>query len=639
MKTLLLSLLFFTFLSPSLLPQEEGIPNSLTPRGEVSQEYRWSVEDLYPSVEAWEKEFNTLPERFSQIVELAKEWTSSPSRMADFLEKRSRLDIVVSRLYCYASFLKDTDLGDTQAQRMIGRLQSETIEQERRLSFMEPDVLRLSSEKVQEYLRVEPRLLPYRRMLDRILKARAHILPTEQEEITRLASLFSDVSERVSSLLNDLEIPPATVTLKDGKNLVLTGAAYQFYRGTPVREDRRLVLESYWKNKKSYENTFAALLDGEMKHRSFFAKTHGYENNLEAALQPNTVDTKVYTHLIEQVHNNLQPLHRYLRLKRELLNLSHLHYYDLYASSVPSASKTYTYEQAKTTLLKAFVPLGKEYTSTVRKAFDERWIDVYPNKGKQTGLYSNGGAYEVHPYILMNFNGTYGLMNGLAHELGHTLHSYLSNTNQPYPTSRYPTFLAEVASTFNENLLLDHLLKTEQDDLFKLNLLDGYLDNLRSTIYRQTLFAEFELFMNDQVEKGETLTAKELNQKYLELTKTFYGEDQGVMVIDPFIENEWGSIPHFFMNYYVYQYSTGLISSLALSESVLTGGEKQRQIYLNFLKSGSVNDPLEALKIAGVDITSPATYTRAFKRYATLLDEMERLVKKLKVAGKLSPIP
>ncbi|MCX6272887.1 MAG: oligoendopeptidase F family protein, partial [Bacteroidetes bacterium] len=329
-----------------------------------------------------------------------------------------------------------------------------------------------------------------------------------------------------------------------------------------------------------------------------------------------------------------EPLWRYLKLKKVLLGLPVMKYDDIYASAVKSVDKKYTYEEACNIILEAMKPMGPEYIEVLKKAFSERWVDIYPNKGKESGAYSSG-LFGVHPYIKMNFNGDYNSVSTLAHELGHSVHSYFSDKYQEYTNSNYPTFLAEIASTFNENMLMNYLLKNEKDDMFKLYILDSYLDGVRGTIFRQTLFAEFELLMHQRVEQGQSLTPDWLNENYLRLTREFYGHDNGVMEVGDYIQNEWSSIPHFYMNYYVFQYSTGLIASMALSDKVLNQDITARDKYLAMLKSGGKDYPLNLLKLAGVDMTTPEPTIAAMHNFERLVGEMEKLVEKLKKEGKI----
>jgi oligoendopeptidase F len=485
-----------------------------------------------------------------------------------------------------------------------------------------------------QYLQKEPGLKPYVFSIERILRTKAHILPADQEKIYSYSGLFSGTPAKAAGILNNVEIPSPGITLSNGKKITLNLANYVRYRSVKNRSDRALVMKTYWKNHKKFENTFAALLDGAMKQHLFNARIHKYSDTLEARLSQNNIDPRVYQKLIRSVRENLGPLHRYLKVKQELLGLDQFKYEDIYASAVKSIEKIYTFEEAQQILLDMMKVLGKDYSAGLLKAFKNRWIDRYPNKNKESGYYCSS-VYGVHPYIKMNYNGTYETVSLLAHELGHALHSYFANRAQHFVNSQYSNFLAEIASTFNESVLVDYLLKHETDDLFKLYILDAFLQQVKGTVYRQVHFAEFELAMHRQVEAGKTLTADWLNKKYLELARYYYGHDKGITEVGDYIQNEWAGIPHFFLNYYVYTYSTGMISSTALAQMVLTGSKTEREKYLDFLKAGGSNYSLEILKQAGVDITTDKPYQMAFQRFNRLVSEMEKIVRKLKKNKKL----
>jgi oligoendopeptidase F len=424
-------------------------------------------------------------------------------------------------------------------------------------------------------------------------------------------------------------MPAPKVTLSDGKKIRLNTASYSRYRGIENRKDRRKVMRTFWKYHADFKNTHAVLLDGAVKNHFFNARVHRYKSCLEAALYPNNIHLNVYHTLIKTVKENLNPLHRYLKLKTRLLGLKKMSYDDIYASSVPEVDKIYSIEEAQNIILDALKPLGKEYTDVLKKGFNTGWTDIYPNKGKRSGAYSNGSAYDIHPYVLMNYNGKFSSVSTLAHEFGHALHSWFSNQTQPFPLAQYPIFLAEIASTFNEDLLVNYLVKTETDDRLKLYILDQYLENFRGTLYRQTLFADFERTMHEQVENGQTLTPDWLGEKYLQLTRLYYGHKEGIVQVDNYIKNEWSGIPHFYYNFYVYQYSTGIVASTALADMVLNGGKSEQTRYLHFLKSGGTKYPLDTLKEAGVDLTTPRPIKIAISKFNEIVVEMEKIAERL----------
>ena len=609
---------------------EKTIPDySLAERKDVPVEYTWKIEDLFPSLEAWQAEKETVTGLIAQVDEKAKGWTASASAMLALLDLIDRIDLKSSRLNSYASHQSNTDMGNTLYQRLEGDMRSMLVGLNSKLAFLQSDILALGAEKFAAFLKAEPGLAVYRFNIESILREKDHILPGDQQRIASLTGLFAGATGRASSMLNDVELPPAEITSSDGQKVTLTYSAYMRLRASKNAADRSLAMTAFWKNQKKFENTLAILQDGGLKQHWFNAQIRNYPDCLSSRLFGENISPEVYHQLIRSVHEYLPAFQRYLALKQKMLGLSKFRYEDVYASAVQAVDKTYTFAEARKLIDESLRPLGKVYAAGLKQAFDNRWMDLYPNKGKESGAYS-GGVYGLHPYIKLNYNGDYDAVSTMTHELGHAMHSQFSNQTQPYATSGYTTFLAEIASTFNEHMLVQYLLKNEKDDLFKLYLLDNYLDGFRATLYRQTQFAEFELAMHQRVEQGQTLTADWLNQKYLELARLYYGHDKGVCQVDDYIEVEWNRISHFYLNYYVFQYSTGLIASMALSDMVLNGGPKEQTRYLEFLKAGGSDYPLAILKKAGVDMTSPAPYDAALKRFDRLVGEMEAIVARLK---------
>ncbi len=634
-----LSLVFFSLGVILLLPLlmigrenkvEKKIPDySLQNRKDVPVEYTWKIEDLFASTADWQAEKEVVTKLIAQIDEKAKGWTSSPNTMLALLDLTNDIDLKGSRLMSYASHQSNTDMGNTQFQGMEGEIRTIFVQLNTKLAFLQPDVLALGGEKFTSYLQAEPKLAVYRFGIESILREKDHVLPGEQQRIASLTGLFAGATGRASGQFNDVELPPAEITLSDGQKAILNYPTYLRLRASKNAADRSLAMTAFWKNQKKFENTLAILQDGAIKQHWFDAQIHNYPDCLSARLFGENISPEVYHQLIRSVHEYLPALQHYLALKQKMLGLPKFRYEDIYASAVQAVDKTYTLDEARKITEAALTPLGKDYAVALKQAFDNRWMDLYPNKGKESGAYS-GGVYGLHPYIKLNYNGDYDAVSTLVHELGHAMHSNFSDLTQPYATSNYATFLAEIASTFNEHLLMHYLLKNEKDDLFKLYILDNYLDGFRGTLFRQTLFAEFELAMHNRVEQGQTLTADWLNQKYLELTRQYYGHDKGVCQVDDYIEVEWNRISHFYLNYYVFQYSTGLIASMALSDQVVNGGRNEQIRYLEFLKAGGSDYPLAILKKAGVDMTRPEPYVRALKRFDQLVGEMEKIVARLK---------
>jgi oligoendopeptidase F len=477
---------------------------------------------------------------------------------------------------------------------------------------------------VERFIREEPRLVPHRVGFMKTLRMKEHILPEGEARVVAHAGLFGHAPGAAAGMLTDLDLPRPEVTLSTGERVLLNTANYQKHRAAKAAGDRQLVMETYWDGQKRFANTLALLLDAGVKQDLFQARVHHYPTCLDAALYPEAIDTAVYRNLVATVRANLAPLHRLLRLRKRMLGLETLRYADLYASAVAEVSRSYGYDEARDLVLRATRPLGAGYTKVLESAFRTGWIDVYPNQGKQSGAYSSG-VYGIHPFVKMNYDGTFHNVSTLAHELGHAMHSHLSEQAQPYPTADYPIFLAEIASTFNENMLMHTLLETERDATLKLFLLDSHLETLRGTLFRQTLFSEFELAMHERVEQGQSLTPDWLDAAYLELTRHYYGHAQGVVQVDDYIRSEWSGIPHFFYDFYVYQYATGIVASMALAQAVLDEGEPARERYLAFLGSGSSRFPLDTLKAAGVDLATPQPVEAALRAFDGLVERMEKL--------------
>ncbi|MDQ1355086.1 MAG: oligoendopeptidase [Acidobacteriota bacterium] len=637
MKTLicLISTVFFVIPLTLMLPLDAQtaqvkIPDySTTDRKDIPVEYTWKIEDIYPTPDEWQKDKEQFMQMIDKIDEMAVNWTASPQKTLAMMQFRDEMFKKSARLISYANLQNNVDLGNPTFQAMKGEIQAAIIKARTKFAFIDADILKLGKETFAGFVKAEPGLKPYVFKFEDVFRLAKHILPPDQQQIASMTGLFAGTAGTASGILNNVELPTPEITFSDGNKVVLNYTNYAKYRECKNRADRELALKSFWQNHDKFANTFAVLLDSGMKENLFNARVHKYQDCLEAALYDDNIDSAVYHNLIKYTRENLEPFHRYWALKKGLLGLDKLKYADVYASAVESVDKRYTYDEAKAIILKAFQPLGKEYTDMVRQAFENRWVDVYPNKGKQQGAYS-GGVYGVHSFIKMNYDGSYYNVSTLAHELGHAMHTYFASKTQPFATSQYTPFLAEIASTFNENLLMQYLLKYEKDDLFKLFILDNFIQQLKGSLYRQVQLAEFELAMHREVEADRTLTPQWLNKKYLELARFYYGHDKGVMEVDDYIQGEWAGVPHFYLNYYVYTYSTGMIASMALSDMVLNGKQQEREKYLSYLKAGGSGYPLDTLKLAGVDMTTPVPFQAAFKRIGELVSEMEKIAARLK---------
>lgn len=601
---------------------------SLTLRKDVPVKFTWKVDDIYANDDAWKKDKKLIKSKIKKLEGMLKDWTSSPKKMIAFLKLRDDISMIFTKLAHYPSLQGDMDLSNTKFQKMAGQMEEIHVSLNSLQSGLNTDILNLGIAKFESYLKSEPGLKPYSLFINNVLRSKDHVLPSDQARVYSLSGLFSGGFSKAFGFLNNMELPAPVITLSDGKKVTLTYTNFARSRSAKNPGDRTKIAKVFWANQKKFENTFAALLDSQMKQHLYYARTHNYKDCLTAKLDQNNIDTKVYTKLIEQVRANLSPLHRYIKLKQKLLKLKKFRYEDIYASSVKSIDKVYTIPESRKILMDMMKVLGKEYTDGLTLAFNNRWIDWYSNKNKQSGYYSSS-VYNVHPFVKMNYDGSYTSLAYLVHELGHALHSHLAEKTQHFANTDYPSFLAEIASTFNENILVDYLLKHETDDLFKLFILDEYMSGVKGTVYRQTQFAEFELAMHRHVESGQTLTPDWLNKKYLELARYYYGHDKGVTEVDEYIQNEWSAIPHFYYNYYVYTYSTGFISSAALADMVQKGKTAERDRYLDFLKSGGSQYPLDILKTAGVDITTDKPYKAAFNRFNRIVTEMEKIVDRL----------
>jgi oligoendopeptidase F len=595
-------------------------------RSKVPDQYKWNLTDLYPSDEAWRAAKEKLVAELPRIREFKGTLTTAPQRLADALEFTSRLSKELARLYSYASMAADQDTRDSKYQAMRQEMVQVGASFGAETSFFEPEILKAGRATIDKFLAAEPRLTIYRVYLDDILRRAPHTLSEPEERLLASSAVIGSTPSTVYGVFSDADFPYPSVTLSDGKTVRVDSAGFNVYRMLPNRDDRQKVMSAFFTALGTYRGTFGATMNGQVQSDVFYGRARNYQSALEASLDAANIPTSVYTRLIDGVNRNLPTFHRYLKLRQRMMGVSELHYYDLYAPLVASVDLTYTPEEAQRHILAALAPLGEEYAAGAKRAFSERWIDLYPTAGKRSGAYSNGSAYDVHPYMLLNYNGKYPDMSALAHELGHTMHSYFSNKTQPFPTAGYPIFVAEVASTFNESLLIDHMLKTIKDDKTRLSLLGNYLENIKGTVFRQTQFAEFELRIHEMVEKGQPLTGEALSALYADITKKYYGQDKGVCIVDDYVAHEWAFIPHFYRNYYVFQYATSFTASAALAEKVLAGDPAATKRVLTFLGSGGSNYPIELLKQAGVDMTSDEPLELTVKTMNRVMDQMEKLL-------------
>ncbi len=598
-------------------------------RTRIPDKYKWDLKEIFPTDDVWVEAKKNLIARFPELPSFQGKLSESPGKLLTCMELSNLLRKEFTRLSCYASMMSDLDTRDAKYLAMdqeMGQIGSELSALD---SFIDPEILRIGAAKIDQFLAEEPRLAVYRHIFDDILRRKDHTRSEGEEKIIAEANLMADSPASINNVFTNADFPYPEIQLEDGTSVRLDPAAFSLQRRSPARENRKKVFAAYLGKLNDFRRTLGAQLASEVRKNMFFTRARTYNSALERALDNYNIPVSVYKSLITGAHSNLDTLHRYLRLRRKLLGVSELHYYDLYAPIVKELELNYSFDEAVAHVLASLVPLGEKYLETARRALSNRWIDVYHNHGKRSGAYSNGSVYDVHPYMLLNYNGKYDDVSTLAHELGHTMHSYLANKAQPYALSHYSIFVAEVASTFNEALLLDYMLKIESRDEVRLSLLGNYLDNARATVFRQVQFAEFELKIHETAEQGTALTGDLLNSLYASIAKEYYGHDKGICVVDEEIQSEWAYIPHFYYNFYVYQYATSFTASAAISERVLAGEEGAVAKYIDLLSSGGSDYPIELLKRVGVDMTTPQPLQSTIARMNRVMDEIEAIASRL----------
>ncbi|MBN1464341.1 oligoendopeptidase F [candidate division KSB1 bacterium] len=597
-------------------------------RAAVEEQYKWNLADLYESDDAWRAKKEELEGMFDKVLDFKGKLASSPQTLRQCLDFQSALSKEFVRLFMYARMNSDLDTRDPKFQGMGQEMAQMGTRYSSLSSFIEPEILAMDAATIDRFISEEKGLRDYEFYLKDLQRKKAHRLSEKEERIIAEAGLVTGSADEIYNVFSNAELPYPEVELSDGSKATLTAAGYARYRASENRGDRELVMQEFFGALKKYGSTFATSLSGSVNAHLFYTRARNYESCLANALDGDNIPPDVYHSLVSNVNNNLGSFHRYLEIKRRMLGVEQLKYSDLYAPTVEGVDLKYTIDEAYDIVLQAFKPLGDDYVNTVKMATQNRWIDVYPTTAKASGAYSSGDAYDVHPFILLNFNGTYNDVSTLAHELGHTMHSYYSNKNQPYPLANYSIFVAEVASTFNEALLIDHMLKEIKDDDVILSLLMEYLDGLKGTVFRQTQFAEFELKMHEMAERGEALTSETLTKLYADIVRRYYGHDKGVCLIDDVQTYEWAFIPHFYRDFYVYQYSTSFCASTALSEKVLQGEKGALEHYISFISAGGSDYPIKILKKAGVDMTTADPFDKTMAKMNRVMDEIEKILQK-----------
>lgn len=591
-------------------------------RSEITAEFKWRLADIYADESLWQADFEKLRGELPQIGRFRGKLGTSAHDLAACLKARDEIGILSGKLIAYARLHRDENTASAKYQDLTGKIEALLAETGAATAFIEPEILAIPEATLASFRKQEPGLKDYAFYFNDLLRQKKHVLSPAEEEILSRSSEATATPENAFNMLAHADMRFPEVNDGNGGKIQLSEGRYHGLIMSPDREVREEAFKGLFGTYNQYRNTFAATLGGNVKKNIFYAKTRKYKTTLESALESDNVPTGVYDNLIAAVNNNLEPLHRYVALKKKALGIDEMHMYDLYTPLVRNVDLTYEYGDALKVVHDALAPLGPEYATILDKGFSSGWIDVYENKGKQTGAYS-WGVYGVHPFVLLNYHNRYDDVSTIAHEIGHAIHSYYSQKSQPYATSQYTTFTAEVASTTNEILLIDHMLKTTTDKRQRLYLINQYLEAVRATVYRQTLFAEFEKIIFAKAEAGETLTADLLDSLWHELNVKYYGPD---IVVDKELDVEWARIPHFYWSFYVYQYVTGYAAATTLAGQIQAEGQPAQERYLNFLRSGGSDYSIEILKRAGVDMSTPKPIEVTLKKFATLLDELEKIV-------------
>ena len=587
---------------------------SIPKRSEVPEEMTWNLKDMFESDQAWMAEYEAMKEFPAKIAAFQGTLARSAQDLLAWFRLQDEIELRLSVLMGYASCKGDEDTGNSFYQDVRGKAMNVYVSIASAAAFATPEIMAIADETLDRFYAQQPELETYRRSLYQIRRRKDHILSPAEERLLASAGEMANASENIAGVFRNTD--------SQGNVHPLTDATFVPLLTSPDRELRRRAFETYYKQLGQYKNTIAATLDGQFKQLCFFSNARHYDSTIQASLDATEVPVPVYMNLIEAVHNNLDKMYHYVALRKKLLGVDELHMYDVYTPIVADADQAITYEQAKETVLEALQVLGDDYVDLLKEGFSNRWIDVYENVGKRSGAYSSGNS-RPHPYVLLNHKDNLDCQFTLAHEMGHALHSYHSCKYQPVSTSDYVIFVAEVASTCNEVLLMRHLLKKTTDKKQRAYLINHFMDQFKGTVYRQTMFAEFELAMGKMAESGQALTADALCQRYHALNKLYFGPD---MVSDDQIALEWARIPHFFYNYYVFQYATGFSAAVAIANRILKEGAPAVADYKKFLSGGCSTDPISLLKIAGVDMSSPEPVNSALALFGELVDEMEQLV-------------
>mgnify|MGYP005760474019 FL=1 len=592
-------------------------------RSQLDPQYTWATTDLYPTDKDWEAQIPQIQAMVEKLKACKGTLGKSSQNLLAFLKLEDEFELLADPFACYAMYKKDQDTRDPNAQKMSGVMMNLLVQADEAVAFAGPEILEISDQDMDRFYQEEPGLEHYRLALTRLRREKEHTLSQSEEALLASAGKLGQSPGTIYNLLGDADLPFPDAVDKDRNRHALSQGTFIPMEQSADRELRRSAFENFYSAYGQFRNTFASTLEAQMKQLQFFSDARKYSSPLQAALSANEIPVEIYHNLIQAVHQGFPAMHRYMRLRKQLLGVDKLHYYDIYTPLVPDQDEQIPFEQAKEIALEALAPLGEDYLDMLREGFSNRWIDVYENQGKRSGAYSSG-IYGHHPFVLLNYADTLNDVFTLVHEMGHALHSYLSGKHQSITYANYRIFVAEVASTCNESILMQHLLGQTEDPKRRAYLINYFLEQFRTTLYRQTLFAEFELWCSEQVQQGLPLTAESLCQKYAQLNREYYGD---AICPDEQIALEWARIPHFYRNFYVYQYATGFSAAIALSQRILKEGAPAVKDYLGFLSSGCSKDPVALLRDAGVDMASPAPVEDALKLFASLVEQMEELTK------------
>ncbi|MGY0692694.1 oligoendopeptidase F [Virgibacillus sp. FSP13] len=595
----------------------------LPKRSEIPEERKWKLEDIFATDDVWEEELQRLKNDIPKVEEYKGKLSESAQNLYDLLKLQDDLSMRLGKLFTYAHMRYDEDTTNSFYQEINAKAENVLTIASSSMSFIVPEILAMDEATLKGFLEEKKELQEYQHTLDEITRQRPHILSQQEEALLAEASEPMDSASQTFGMLNNADLTFPSITNEKGEEVDLTHGRFIGFLESKDRRVREEAFKKMYETYGKYKHTFASTLTGTVKKDNFYAKVRHYDSARQAALDSNKIDEQVYDNLVEAVNEKLPLLHRYAALRKKVLDLDELHMYDMYTPLVKDVDMEIPYEQAQEYVLKGLAPLGEEYVSILKEGYENRWIDVEENKGKRSGAYSSG-AYGTHPYILLNWQDNVNDLFTLAHELGHSVHSYYTRKAQPFRYGNYSIFVAEVASTCNEALLNDYMLKHSDDEQQKLYLLNHFLEGFRGTLFRQTMFAEFEHDIHVRMQNGEALTADKLTEIYYALNKKYFGDD---VVSDEEIGLEWARIPHFYMDYYVYQYATGYSAATALANQILSGDEGAVDRYINkFLKAGSSDYPIEVLKQAGVDMTSKQPILDALNVFEEKLNEMEKLL-------------